>query len=193
MSSQIKTLKVKHPAFPTRFERFTRKVAKKLAAPIRRKLENFFGGPQRFTACDWDDYMDLCREWEKKHPIRAWFYWNWNWPLIKLKDLKYYVRARWIKRFHTLDLRNKHYKYGYIDPVQQILYANFAILAKFVESGEMAITEWDPEIEKEIMDLYTWWTETYNEERWQLVGGDEIAPENEMLIRLIKIRGYLWT
>ncbi len=193
MRSSVKTVKLNHPAIPSGFARLRQRIMDKLE-PIRKRGRNFFGGPA-FGAIDWDEYMDLRADWARKHPIRNFIYDNWDQPWVWLKNSYRFIRSRYFKRHHMLDLRNKEYEWGYCDPVQQILYANFAILSKFVESGEMSWVVWDEEIEKEIMALYDWWTKTYNEEdRWRLLGEeDEIAAENEMLIRLIKIRGHLWT
>lgn len=101
---------------------------------------------------------------------------------IKLFWYRYFRPVRvfintYIKRRHMLDMRNKLHGYpgGYIDPSEQIFYANFAILKNFVErekpfdvydlkivDGKVTSSEQGPPEQdlyyQELYDLYNWWT-----------------------------------
>ena len=108
---------------------------------------------------------------------------------IKLAWYKYFRPLRifintHIKRLHLLDMRNVMHGYdgGYMDPAEQLLYANFAILKRFVEkekpfelfglqiingkveSKDQFSREHDTHYQ-ELYDLYMWWTVGRKNER----------------------------
>lgn len=86
---------------------------------------------------------------------------------------------------------------GWVDKDIVMLHACFQLLIDYIEKEEKTVpTDWDqsPEFQAaktEIHFLYEWWKnrpqETNELDRRQF----EI--DSEMLIRLIKVRGYLWT
>ena len=85
-----------------------------------------------------------------------------------------------------------------------ILHACFQILTDCIEKEQLFTghIDWTNDelhinAKKEILELYEWWNERVKKEQ-----DDEIDPiwtekqheqDTEMLIRLIKIRGFLWT
>jgi len=166
-----------------------------------------------------------------------------------IRPLRLFFRTH-ISRLHLLDMRSKMHDYigGYVDPSEQVLYANFAILKTFVErekvfqflglqivNGKVTGRDIgdDPDIPyyQEIYDLYEWWTCTRNKESlalselssrvtYSMVETADKDPtygklyqvewkgphkehtdaqqafddrDDEMLLRLIKVRRQLWT
>lgn len=81
-------------------------------------------------------------------------------------------------------------KEAWIDRDMIMLHACFQLLVDFVEK-EDGLNHWSYESYKEPMDelrcLYDWWKENKN----TISIDDEVADEN--LIRLVKLKGYLWT
>jgi hypothetical protein len=93
---------------------------------------------------------------------------------------------------------------GWSDKDMVILHACFQILTDCIEKEQLftghidwANDELHINAKKEILELYEWWKERVQKEQ-----DDEIDPiwtekqhyqDTEMLIRLIKIRGFLWT
>ena len=84
-----------------------------------------------------------------------------------------------------------------------ILHACFQLLTDFVEQ-ENAFTghvDWDSDVEhqsakQEIQQLYNWWTTRKMFDNLDSINDlekDQYEEDNEMLIRLIKIRHFLWT
>lgn len=135
----------------------------------------------------------------------------------------YWLRTHTYNRYHILDLRNKvdGYDWGWIDADAQILYACFNILVSFVEkeSPEVGLAktpeefwpdhEWQEgereslqrhiEREQEVRAIYDWWVTERKKEKDESEKGDfekqaELSDkDNEMLIRLMKVRRSLWT
>jgi len=184
--------------------------------------------------------------------------------MLKLNTtLKYRIRDAWytvtrpfrlfvrkyIKRYHMLNMSNKMHGYssGYVDPSEQVLYANFAILKNFVElekpfkfynlrfeGDRLYSNETDKPVEEtylqEIYDLYQWWTYGRNVDskkldelggkvtyRFEETGDEDLKygkyyeikfdgphlkwvkmmkrfedKDDQMLIRLMKVRKHLW-
>jgi len=84
-----------------------------------------------------------------------------------------------------------------------MLHACFQLLTDFVED-EMKndLTDWQAEentqnIKSEISNLYNWWKERSNPGNFESIdpafSDVQYIKDNEMLIRLIDIRKYLWT
>jgi hypothetical protein len=166
-----------------------------------------------------------------------------------IRPLRLFYRMH-IKRLHMLDMRSKMHGFdgGYVDPSEQVLYANFSILKNFVErekpfefyglqinNGKVVGQdgEVDPDIPyyQEIYDLYEWWTHSrkmecntlselgarvtyhmeetesedpkygkYFEIKWkgpyrEWTDAQQAFDEkdDEMLLRVIKVRRQLWT
>ncbi len=84
-----------------------------------------------------------------------------------------------------------------------MLHACFQLLSDCVEGEKLLTgnTDWDHsedhgKIKVEIQALYDWWLQRKNEDNSVMNGGQEnihYNKDNEMLIRLINIRQYLWT
>lgn len=133
------------------------------------------------ASAEWlDDILNTQLPWWKEYlwyPIHRASWWAWDW-------LRYHTTHR----FHKLDLRSAgdDYRYGYLDRDHAMLLACFKCLCEFVEV-EMDIVNWEykRDVEAEIQTLYLWWTKE------RLCADYE--KDNEMLLRLIKIRGHLWT
>ncbi len=181
-----------------------------------------FGGEVLYTWEDWDrdnkeefpiryflseTLPDYWRAWIAR-PIGAAVYW---------------VASHTTERRHILDLRNPGYKYGWVDADAAILYANFNLLKKFMEEEKpwerinWQVTDHHSEAWSEINELYSWWTKSRWEQHQKLealyeASYDKIQAEKDVLfseanaleaelverdtqnlIRLINVRGYLWT
>lgn len=131
----------------------------------------------------------------------------------------YWIRTHTYNRYHILDMRcpgyGVDYRWGWCDRSELILIAPFQLLKAFVEEEvPNGVTAWDTEdsapIHKEMMELYHWWTKGRLEE--QKIFNDKIynhtrshgpvltieelnepdRRDDEMLARLMKIRGHLW-
>ena len=83
---------------------------------------------------------------------------------------------------------------GWCDKDHVILCACFQLLGDFVEQEmrpndypDWNATEETANAKKEIEALYEWW------QGWKNTDHDDHLTENEMLKRLIDVRGYLWT
>ena len=157
---------------------------------------------------DWD------REMRQEYPRR--FFFQEIFPMwfrvnisMRISDLLYWFRSHTYRRYHLLDLRNSKqgYKWGYCDPSEKILYACFKILCDFVENDMKYVCyyaeatkqtpEWNKrEEEKEILELYKWWTESRPQEIEDVnyfYPFEGPCKDDVMLERLMKIRNYLWT
>lgn len=133
-------------------------------------------------------------------------------------EFRYWFRSRFIKssKHHVVytDL-----KPGYHDPSEVLLYACFKVLENQIEEMggedevfrynkilEMEKSEYDfLQKQKEILDIWLWWKykrpleiirldkACKNRKKFQKID-EEIQKETEnMLIRLVKIRDFLWT
>jgi len=113
-------------------------------------------------------------------------------PTKLFKDIKWWFKHRIVEKYH-IDL-----KPGYYDIDTRILYANFGLLKEFVENeNPFEVIDWEgtsPEAaaaEKEIKELYNWWIHVFpKRDGWW---GNFIKEDTEKLIRLMKIRSFLWT
>ncbi len=86
---------------------------------------------------------------------------------------------------------------GWTDKDVVMLHACFQLLTDYVEKEEKTIpTDWEQSsehksVKAEIDVLYEWWSnrpkDTNELDRLQF------ETDSEMLIRLVKVRGYLWT
>lgn len=157
-------------------------------------------------------------EFTKMSTWEAICHWFWclrfRWPMKKLYRLWYWMRARFIYRYHLVDMRNppNDYHWGYIDPCAALFYASFAILKGYVEKEDPfnhLDWNWDKKhaaAGKEIKALYVWWTKGRKKAVDAL---DKLSEKNypkyvkqvdrleekddEMLLRLMKVRKFLWT
>src|ERR1035437_9535924 len=118
-----------------------------------------------------------------------------------------------------LDLRSNvgiEYNYGWLDADQAMMIACFNLLRSFVEKEKglaglkthdeswfINASEWEKDnyteqqkILREIKTLYDWWCQGRKEAYNGIDGKDRVkndAIDNEMPVKLIKYRDYLWT
>lgn len=72
-----------------------------------------------------------------------------------------------------------------------MLHAAFAVLRQFLETEYPGRVMWRTSDLRELEELYRWWERT-----WMILRPDtdaQNAEDNEMFIRLVRIRGILWT
>jgi hypothetical protein len=163
-----------------------------------------------------NSYIILLKEERKRHPIR-WFLTEGmpNGIVRAWKDSTYWLRCHTWNRYHLLDLRDgqsipkeHRYHWGYRDVPEQMMAAMMNLLAIYVDEEEpylpsleeidSASTEWEKEIlflqRGKILEakaILNWWrVERFEEEK--LTYSNE-TKEEEMLIRLVRIRPSLWT
>lgn len=137
-----------------------------------------------------------------------------NWLKDKLDNIYYFFKDRFdpynVIKIKTLGIH-------YCDPDEQMLHANFQILTDFVEnqikwgkesghdyfdlSEDIKQAEYEDEINQlkrhqtdrdELMALYNWWKKYSKDEIDSLDSIEAYEIEEEMLIRLMKIRGCIW-
>ncbi len=163
----------------------------------------FFDGEDNFKY-SWEDFDADMR---KYHPIRYFLSetlsrWLRVSISMRIEHWWYWLRTHTYNRYHILDLRAPEHGYcwGWTDVDRKMVIANFKFLCEFVEKEEpFENIDWEDNpthsaVAKEFMELYRWW----NEDHPKILNSidrrrDIVGIENEMLIRLIKIREYLWT
>ena len=122
----------------------------------------------------------------------------------------YWLRTHTYNRYHILSLASpqNHYEWGWIERDQAILHACFNLLKDYVEeemgqvcyyapaNEEYGSPEWDHrEEEDEINALYQWWMvdrDKHIDENKNYFYEDA-CEDDEMLLRLMKIRRHLWS
>lgn len=169
----------------------------------------------RILYCLFDELVDFV-EIEKAYD-------NYRWQEEKLKDLKWWQGGRW----RTRTWRNAQ------AGIEHLKWETTLTDRDWIDDESQAKPTAQAKAAQEILELYTWWTETYpnrpdpyEESGWSAlcesrrergIGPLEIDPkhdadethkildrvreieeqqkqeEDEMLIRLIKVRGHLWT
>ncbi len=203
------------------------------ALPMRR----FQPGVQGWT---WEDYHE---EMKVKYPIRYFFFetfvrWFSVHVTMPLEHAKWYVRDNLVRRTHMLDLRQTSwvdgcddYSGGYIDPLNEILYACMNSLNRFIsETHGVKHADWlaktlaekpvdDPSrgvlednyaMYTEAIAIHKWWNIDRKSDFMRMSNTDDYtspeaskatfarwdafeAKEDEMLVRLMKIRRGLWS
>lgn len=147
--------------------------------------------------------------WEKKtrkkYPIR--FFIQETIPefftfsvLWAIKGAYWSIRHRTTDRYHILDISSKenNWTHGYSDIRERMMYASFALLVQFVdiESNDVC-WEWNDDVlrVKVEMDLlYNWWKYERPNRNWTAANHGQFEEEDsDNLMRLVKIREYLWT
>ena len=142
--------------------------------------------------------------------------------ILNITNAKWFIKHHTTHRYHMLDLRqpktrvktSDSYRYGWVDSDAQLRFAMFNILRNFVEKeikGDYYLIGNTPEVQNEIKAIYDWWTtkrpqdihrldsmsfESRTDESIKAMMSLEeelVQEEEDMMIRLIKIRGYLWT
>lgn len=115
-------------------------------------------------------------------------------PSNMFRDIKWWIKHRTTDKYHIVKLGLPP---GYYDIDHRMLYACFALLVEFVEyEYNNADWEWDEEhqkVGKEIKELYNWWTNIRPNREILPCYGTEYVDDDIQLVRLIKIREYLWT
>lgn len=124
----------------------------------------------------------------------------------------WWIREHIYDKFYIINIKNVDgvYKWGWLDKDRSLLLACMKILCDFVEK-ELNCDYIDKEEEniKEILKIYKWWKEdrVLKEKKLEDILLDEkqaskeywklerkiYEEENEMLIKLIKLRKSLWT
>jgi len=91
---------------------------------------------------------------------------------------------------------------GWTDKDQVMLHACFQLLTDFLTKENLAIVNWMQnetiqEARKEMDTLAAWWQQRVLIEKEgsidPILTDNQYEKDNEMLIRLIKVRQYLWT
>lgn len=135
--------------------------------------------------------------------LKAFFMPVWRRVYFGIDQAWYWLRTHTVDRYHMLDLRCHEYKWGWRDRDMLILYACFNLLQAYVEQEDpFGFIDWDDNlvaqhIGNEIRALYAWWTEE-RPMRNQIQSSYEAyesfdIEDDEMLLRLMKIRRHLWT
>lgn len=144
-----------------------------------------------------------------RYGLPSWFRCN---VLAKLDNLWYWVRAHTYNRYHIVDTSRQAqytgYEWGWQDVDQLMLYSLFELFMRHVERERglenlqfQALADPSPMREhvlREAQELYHWWTELRPQRVQRPVASYEDVQDMEfedtqMMIRLIKIRGSLWT
>ena len=120
-------------------------------------------------------------------------------PYNVFRDLVWWVRHRTTHRFHVLHINSL--KPGWWDTDTRLLHAAFTLLEEHVEKEKpFKVTEWNSTDESrehanEIHDLYLWWKRRKNAPSPDTIEEEDKAYKTDSanLIRLINIRGTLWT
>lgn len=132
-----------------------------------------------------------------------------------INGLYHWIRCHMWNRYHIIDISGEAgYDWGWIDRDHALLLASFKILRDYVESEDPSAgartdpEEDDPfayvsalqlEQEREVRALYDWWTVERPKHEAERIGMDFTVrarlddEDDEMLMRLIKIRQCLWT
>lgn len=134
-----------------------------------------------------------------------------------VRGFYHWIRCHFWNRYHIINISGvDEYDWGWIDRDRVLLYSSFKILCDFVDQEDPNIglrtlkdfgasdDEWHIKVitaqlekEKEIRALYTWWTKE-RPENWKEYPSfseeEKLNQQDEdMLIRLAKIRLCLWT
>ncbi len=153
----------------------------------------------------WEDWR---REARKQYPVR--YFLSETVPGIWRRNVvrHWNTAQRWtygfVYRYHMLDLRNKafDYRWGWVDVTDKMIYASFNLLQQFVEKEKpFERIDWSHgavhrRAAKEIKALYAWWTvgrRADHDAKGKLDYAALDAKDQAMLLRLVKIRMFLWT
>ena len=147
------------------------------------------------------------------------FVWFWDGQFHRISR-KWYELKCWFKPYNVLKL--KHLPNTWIDEKELLIHANFAVLERFMGGKPGEIINWDSDDEhkhawKEINEIWDWWqkrderieleqqiTNNWYENRNNKEFEDKLLmlsldtekmhekQTEEMLIRLIKVRSFLW-
>lgn len=148
-------------------------------------------------------WEELKAEWSAYHALpwyhkakTAQFWRRGFYTVIKTPwHIWYWIRCHTYNCYHIVDCRTPSYRWGWSDVDSLMLNACFNLLKRFVEGevgypkDDKSFIEWDPEVLKEIYTLYEWW-QTRSINGFDLLSYD---TDNEMMLRLMKIRDRLWT
>lgn len=114
----------------------------------------------------------------------------------------YWLRTHTVDRYHIVDIRSPRngYAWGWIDRSEVMLFACFAVLVDFMESEYPGCVDWAHSSEigaqdAELHTLYDWWTKDRATERDADDGTTDAMDDKDqaMLLRLMAVRGILWT
>jgi len=173
--------------------------------------------------------------WQKiKEEIE--FYTEYRFPFRQIRDTKYYLRNRFIRKHHLINTTLEKGKWW--DTDTRLLYGTMQLLVEFIEKEKpFEYINWDSDdlhknAAKEMNAIYAWWKDyprkveeqdkalsTWSDAKfkdkskdilecinspdteedkknWKLINELEeklLNEEEDMMIRLIKIRRFLWT
>lgn len=114
----------------------------------------------------------------------------------------YWLRTHTVDRYHIVDIRSPRngYAWGWIDRSEVMLFAAFAVLADFMENEYPGCVDWNhsPEMREqhlELLALNRWWTVDRAPARDADDGTTDAMDDKDqaMLLRLMAVRGILWT
>jgi hypothetical protein len=148
-----------------------------------------------------EDYYKEYIKIQKKRPVRYFFritirrWWN-----ICVRGPWYSFKCRLWHKYNTIRIESLPPTWSDRDEV--LLHGAFQVLKDFVEKEdpfELFDASWHKSEWLEIRNLYTWWTiirparEDYNIHT-SLDTRDKYDKEDEeMLVKLVKLRSFLWT
>lgn len=164
--------------------------------PLRESIRRQLGLAAEIENGEWVDLADLLAEPTKPLPLytRAW---HWFCRL----DPVWWLRYRTTHRYHVVQTGLAP---DYHDSVERMLYACFRLLVDFVEKecggvrGLERQAKWGGrhgEMATECLALYWWWTEIRPRRGEEDFDMEDVydARDDEMLVRLVKVRRWLWT
>lgn len=176
--------------------------------------------PHSLTSEDWN-YWEI--KMKNKYPIKYFIFetvpYYLDYPIIYLNNIKRWIKYRTTNVYHKI---NTNLKPNYYDTDTLILHSSFTLLVNFVEKKHaLEFIDWNwnknhKNVSKEIIFLLNWWRAREERNRIWLTHNPEpdeyrttewcdwvekynkqetnwYTEDNEMLIRLINIREYLWT
>lgn len=169
-------------------------------------LRKLFKIPNKPTALGWEEWKEWEKQSKKNYPIR---YFLSETLFIKIaifkqhfiKDPIYFLKCFFWYRYNIIRIRTLPVTWNDRDDV--LLHGVFQILTDFIEKEkpfEKFVTknslnkkDWD-----ELKEIYCWWqlriesTKNDGNKHWD-EEKRQWEKDTEMLIRLIKVRGLMWT
>lgn len=175
------------------------------------KLANFIRGEKKPYALTLEEWEKWDKKMRDERPNR---YWLSDKVLSKIQDIllfpwdlwieiKYWYRIRYVMKTHVMDTGLKTGEYYDLD--KRILHACFNEFCKYVDQCRKYV-----QVEEELDELYDWWKDKYlkRDNLWetitkenhgnryydviQKIEKERREEEQEMLVRLIKVRDKLW-
>ncbi len=163
----------------------------------------------------WDEFNDGL-DWVAPFPKSIWNYFITGLASIigAINTALYWIRTHTYDKYHLIDCRNEFYDWGYCDPVNLMLYAPMKILVDYIELEKpfnhfLWESKEDLHVCYEMKAIYWWWKFERANEQKALNDMLDIKAKNykawakeqtrlnkkdiDMLVRLVKIKDYMWT